>query len=150
MKQKSNSASATTATPTKGNLKKDAQQKAKNATKENGNIAKALDKANLANAGRGAMLDPTHDGRHTNNTGRMGKYTYPEDVKSPEARKAFRRQARAALRKFDSAIKDLAFKRNPDDVKKRHELEKDMKSFVKQTYTEGVPLVTDVAGDTEK
>jgi hypothetical protein len=112
--------------------------------------AKALDKANLAAGGRGAMVDPAHDGRHTNNTGRAGKYIYPDDVKTVEERKAYRRRARAALRKFDSAIKDLSAKRNDEDVKRRKELEKDMQQFVKSTYTPGVPLVTDVAGDVEK
>lgn len=76
----------------------------KNSPTKNAKAPKGLVKLNAVKAGKDAVSK------------REVKYIYPKDCTTPEAKKAFRRTARAAGRSFDRKLKDL--KKKTDSASK--------------------------------
>lgn len=110
--------------------------------KTNKSVETALDKANLAKNTRGTVQH-SDDGRQTNVTGRVGKYKYPDDVKTPEQRKAYRRQARRTLRNLDRTLHELQESHKPGVKEEREKVVKALDKFKHDVYAEGVPTVID-------
>lgn len=91
--------------------------------------AKGKDKvkqANLEKAGKDASKKVAD---------REVKYAYPTDCNTASKKKVFRRNARAAARRFDKAISALKTSKEKNAKVDLEKLKKDQATFVKQTYT---------------
>jgi hypothetical protein len=100
-----------------------------NAAKKTANPSKGAKKANLnkINLRKAAA---------SANAERVTKYRYPADATTPEAKKAFRRQARATNRRLHKEIEALKASKEQGAKSKLQGIQAELGKFEKSTYTE--------------
>jgi hypothetical protein len=87
---------------------------------------KSLDKVNAQKAAKDVTAEKAP---------RELKYAYPEDFKTNSQKKAFRRNARAAAKRFEKALAELGKSTDPHATKDLKAKRQEFIKFQQETYT---------------